>query len=559
MGIINSGFLTVSTFLQQHIYHVPEYQRGYSWTEDQLEDYWIDLMQLAEDDGLGSHFLGQIVVHFDRDTEKWFIIDGQKRTSTSIIILDAIRDILDYLYEAEQLEDAKIEADDLTSKYIGRVTPKRNDERLILGETDKEFFKKVVQRRGLIDLETIKVKRLSNSEELILKASKYFHKKLNELVNEEKDLDAKYNKIISVMKLILDQFKVMYVETDDINEAFIIFETLNARGKELETSDLLKNHVFRSSSYRIENIKEKWSRMIENLDNADPTKFIRHYWNGKYKFVREKDLYKNIRKEIDTPQKVEELIDTLVDLSELYFALNNPKSINYYQSPSLNERMTELQNLGAKSYYPILLALENKHYSEDDIDQVLAALECLIVRNFVVSSKVANKYEIEFAKIARQINNDDYDTSQSIVEAVRDLIISDEEFKENFKYFTTKKTPVIRYLLRKIHNSFNYETRIINDNGRIHIEHIMPKKPREWKVSEDIHKDYLWRLGNLTLLGEEYNRSATNKTFDRKKEVYKKSQIEMTKQLENYDTWTVKDIEKRQIEFADISVDIWAK
>lgn len=80
----------------------------------------------------------------------------------------------------------------------------------------------------------------------------------------------------------------MYIETDEINEAFIIFETLNARGKELETSDLLKNHIFRHSNHKLNLVKKDWDRTIENLNNVDPTKFIRHYWNSKYEFTREK-------------------------------------------------------------------------------------------------------------------------------------------------------------------------------------------------------------------------------------------------------------------------------
>lgn len=101
------------------------------------------------------------------------------------------------------------------------------------------------------------------------------------------------------------------------NEAFIIFETLNARGKDLETSDLLKNHVLKSANNKIGIVKDQWAQMNENLGNIDPTKFIRHYWNSQYRFIREKDLYKSIRKRIDTPKRVELFIEDLVKLSEV--------------------------------------------------------------------------------------------------------------------------------------------------------------------------------------------------------------------------------------------------
>ena len=61
----------------------------------------------------------------------------------------------------------------------------------------------------------------------------------------------------------------MVIFTDDINEAFIVFETLNARGKELETSDLLKNFVFMQSGSNIESVKSKWIKMIDLLEKDD--------------------------------------------------------------------------------------------------------------------------------------------------------------------------------------------------------------------------------------------------------------------------------------------------
>ena len=44
---------------------------------------------------------------------------------------------------------------------------------------------------------------------------------------------------------------------------------------------------------------------------------------------------------------------------------------------------------------------------------------------------------------------------------------------------------------------------------------ILCQKIDKWNVPEDIHDEYLWRLGNLTLLGQEYNKKATNSTFDK--------------------------------------------
>ena len=84
----------------------------------------------------------------------------------------------------------------------------------------------------------------------------FFYNRLNDLITVEKDpsdpkspripLDAEkqleiLDKYYNVFK---DKFNVMYMEATKLEEAFIIFETLNARGRELETADLLKNYIF---------------------------------------------------------------------------------------------------------------------------------------------------------------------------------------------------------------------------------------------------------------------------------------------------------------------------
>ena len=141
-------------------------------------------------------------------------------------------------------------------------------------------------------------------------------------------------------------------------------------------------------------------------------------------------------------------------------------------------------------------------------------------------------------------------------------MVSDEVFINNFKEFNTKKTTVIRYLLRKINNHNIGETRIIDDANKVHVEHILPQRIKngEWiNFNKDEHQTYLWRLGNLTLLGQEYNNQAKNKEFDKKKKIYKESQIKITHDLITIKEWSTLTIEERQERFADIALEIWSK
>lgn len=552
MGIINSGFYTIHTFLQNHIYHIPEYQRGYSWKKEQLEDFWMDLIQLYNDEEIKNHFLGQVVVHNEENSDFYYIIDGQQRTSTSIILLDSIRKKLDNLTD----EDANIDADDITSKYIGRLTQKRKDQRLILGETDKRIFESLIQVRNN-KLQQINTKKLANSEKLIYEASNFFDEKLDDFLNNASSENDKYIKLKKLYKLFLENFKIMYVETDDINEAFIIFETLNARGKELATADLLKNHLFRTANSQIETVRENWGLLIDNLDTIDPTKYIRHFWNSYRSFAREKDLYKQLRKHINTPHSSEEFLNKLVHTSLLYKSIVDPLNNTFFEDNELNDRIKEIKNLSATSFIPIILAMYNKKFSEHSINSVLKQIETLIVRNIIVAGRVANKFETLFAKIANSISDNKFKTVGEINNEIKQLIIEDDKFENEFSNFTTKKSSVIRYLLRKINNYDNNETRIISDNNLIHIEHVMPKNINEWNVSKEDHQKYLNRLGNLTLLGQEYNKNASNKNFEMKKEIYSQSTIQMTKSLENLKSWDFEKIANRQKQFAKTALNIW--
>jgi len=561
MTIVNSGTKTIGSFLKDSRYFVPEYQRGYSWGENQLEDLWVDLTDLYEGEMVTSHFFGQMVIHSDNTARKRYIVDGQQRTSTAVILLDAFRSVYKMMYEQGKV-DAKYEIEDITSMYIGRTSDKRFEPRLFLNDNDRIFFADRIQKEEKAQLTATTLLKLKKAEMLIHKASVYFEKKLREFLERFNDLDTQYKEIKKLLSNFLNNFIFMSIETQDMNEAFIIFETLNARGRELEIADLLKNHVFRTAGDNIADAKVSWDTMIANLDGINPTKFIRHYWNAQHRFVREKDLYMVIRRTINSPVKVTALMNDLVHLSELYTSLNHPHQMTYFKEPTLIEQNKEINNLGAQSYYPIIMAIVIKGFSEAEISTIHSVIECFIVRNFTVAGKTANRSEKNFSGIAQKIAQNELKTVDEVVQAINSLIISDEEFYESFKLFEVKRSDVIRYLLRKIHNHSSMETRIIPDNEAVHIEHILPKKIRhvdDWKIDADKHKEYLNRFGNVTLLGQEYNRSAVNKDFESKKEIYQKSEIPMTLDLINYREWTVEDIERRQEGLAKDALEVWKK
>ena len=567
MGMLNSNLIKLGSFLGNEKLFIPEYQRGYSWEETQLDDFWIDLIEIYQEKTRDEHFLGQVVIHKNKEDGKRYIIDGQQRISTTIILLDILRTKFKEIADSTNNNDANDDAEDINTKCIGRVSERKKEQYLSMGGVDKEFFINYIQTRGPIDYSDRKFekKRLRPSNYNIFYASKFFDDKVSKFIT--KKAPNEYIELNKLYQCLINQFILMTVETDDINEAYIIFESLNARGKVLETADLLKNHILRVAQSDLSSATETWNTIIDNLDNIDPTKFIRYYWNSTNRFAREKDLFKALRKDIKTQSDVNILLANLRFLSKVCAAILHPEDNKDFDLTELNERLIEMQKLDASSYIPVIFALRLQNYSEEDINEVLKAIETLVVRNFVVSGLVANKYELEFAQIAKSISDQSWSphnkppTKDDILKKLYSLMVSDEEFINNFKVFNSKKNAVIRYLLRKINNYDISETKIVDDSNRVHVEHILPKKINEdWiNFNDEDHETYLWRLGNLTLLGQEYNNRAKNKGFDKKKEIYKKSEIKMTRDLVSIDDWTTFTIVKRQENFAEIALKIWPR
>lgn len=567
MGMLNSNLIKLGSFLGNEKLFIPEYQRGYSWEETQLDDFWIDLIEIYQEKTRDEHFLGQVVIHKNKEDGKRYIIDGQQRISTTIILLDILRTKFKEIADSTNNNDANDDAEDINTKYIGRVSESKKEQYLSMGGVDKEFFINYIQARGPIDYSDRKFekKRLRPSNYNIFYASKFFEDKVSKFITKKSPNE--YIELNKLYQCLINQFILMTVETDDINEAYIIFESLNARGKSLETADLLKNHILRVAQSDLSSATETWNTIIDSLDNIDPTKFIRYYWNSTNRFAREKDLFKALRKDIKTQSDVNTLLANLRFLSKVCAAILHPEDNKDFDLTELNERLIEMQKLDASSYIPVIFALRLQNYSEEDINEVLKAIETLVVRNFVVSGLVANKYELEFAQIAKSISDKSWSphnnppTKDDILKKLYSLMVSDEEFINNFKVFNSKKNAVIRYLLRKINNYDISETKIVDDSNRVHVEHILLKKINEdWiNFNDEDHETYLWRLGNLTLLGQEYNNRAKNKGFDKKKEIYKKSEIKMTRDLVSIDDWTTFTIVKRQEDFAEIALKIWPR
>lgn len=562
MAIQSATKETLKTFLS-NIYYIPMNQREYSWEQAQLEDFWEDLKSVVNNQDR-KHFFGQIVIYDDNQKKKKYIIDGQQRTITSMIFLRALQYICSELFKTTEDEEEKDGLQDIISSITQNILGQKanrwdNSSRLHLTFeselAEDDYFSNNIISKGP---SSKKIKDNTACENM-RNAYLYFYNQIN-LHIDDKSLNSQIETLYHMRNQFWDNFEIMYLETNDAGEAYVIFETLNARGKDLEIADLLKNYVFSQAGENIKKVQGNWKAIVDKLSGLDLTKYIRYYWNARYTLIREKDLYREMSATIRTPKKSADLVNDLKHYAGYYHDAIDPENCDEYEDECIIHYLSSLKILKATSYIPILFSMEMKDSSFNDNDKahVLQAIVVYIFRNATIAGRTTNTTEKFFSGIANDIYEENLKTAEEIATAIKAEMISDEEFYNSFCTFKPKTKQYVRYILLTIHE-YHDKNREINRNfNNVNIEHIMPNTlSKAWKIDKNIHEKYLWRLGNLALLDENLNKKISNQSFEEKKKRYKDSIIYPNQELTTYTKWTSLEIEDRQKKLAKLALEIW--
>jgi uncharacterized protein with ParB-like and HNH nuclease domain len=384
MALSKHDIYSMDVFLRNSVYHIPNYQREYSWENDELDDFWRDLETTVDEPEEIDHFFGQVVVHNDQDKTK-YIIDGQQRTTTSLIFLRTVQLMFHniYLESGNTISDATFNEITITKSYLGDM----NKPHLILGDiSDQQFFlDNIMSSKAEPNLDIKKNKIKKKSQQNLNNAYIFFYKKIMKLLEGCTQTEDKQVILNKYYETFINRFRVLYVEATRMEEAFVIFETLNARGKELEASDLLKTYIFsKTKSEEIGKAQIRWTNMVTTLDGADPTKYIRCFWNSQSsKIVREKELYRRVVDEITNPVQSREFLEELEKYAQIYHDMVNPSDTVSFTDGDLVCCLKNLNTLKASTFYSLIMAmLRRKHpFGEKSILNVLKKIETLYFRN----------------------------------------------------------------------------------------------------------------------------------------------------------------------------------
>ena len=571
----DSKLQSLSEIFNNRIFRIPDFQRGYSWEERQLDDFWEDLQNLHPNK---IHYIGLLTVepinNSDiQNVEKWkddlwllkkgmtayYVIDGQQRLTTLIILL---HEILRTFSEDEGINFGS--KSEWTERFLYRSFNQIYKSFVFGYEKDNpsdEFFKTRIleQESSAADKypETLYTANLMFAKE-------YFAKKLKNLSRERKE---------EIFDKAVNKLKFNYYEIDDSLDIYVTFETMNNRGKDLSHLELLKNRLIYLSTLLHESddtksrlrkdINETWKTVYEylgkNKENPlDDDVFLFNHWIMYYTYDRsQSDVYadfllkrkftaKNVLNGILTINDIKDYIDSLAKCVKKWYYIYNIEQSDY--SERIKEQIQKLDRVGMGAFPPMIMAVFTKESREDLIWDFLDACERFNFLVFAISHRSSNTQNSNIYRMTREYYMGDTDIVT--ITANIDFLTDGEDenyyrgwfdlerFRNHIKELFLKNEKDgfyswngLRYFLYEyelfLQNNANTKVRWEDFSKRSKedtIEHIFPQSATSeyWKehfghLKPSEKRLYLNSLGNLLLLSRSKNSKLQNFDFERKK------------------------------------------
>lgn len=555
----------------KEIFKIPRYQRPYTWSEDQVADLWNDLKD--ED----FSFLGSFVFNYENyeKTGNVEVIDGQQRLITLTILLAVVRDTYKVLGELEKAN--------LTQLTIGekdRITAEPKF-RLKCDEELNDFFSMNIQNENS---NILGIKPKNKEEKRIKEVYQFLKEQLANALGQYSEKSKKIKYLDEVKKKVFES-RVILVSIDNDENAYSIFETVNARGADLTAADLLKNHLFQRLPKQEEGIdfaKEAWLTIENNIEKAEGplnvSKFIRYYWLSKYSFIPEKRLYKEVKKSMSDPKN---FVTDLSAASDYYYKIANNSVGEEVWSGEFEEKrvgkkiyesLKGLRMMGITQCYSLLFCLlMNKEKIGYNYSEIIKTIEKYHFVYSAVCKLSGNVVERVYFNAAKKIQEDlKIENMEKRTHAIQKTLSnfvnslqypSRDFFVEKFMEIEYKNYPLVIYILSNIERV----TKRLEETDwiftKVNIEHILPQDPSEWGLNQTDVKEYVNKLGNLTLLAKALNGPAGKKTLDEKVKFYAKSSLIINKELlkkvkKLKYKWTETEINERQRALAEFAYDV---
>lgn len=526
---------------------IPEYQRPYAWTDDQIHTLFEDLVEYTNNQNESSYFLG-CIVSFSNENKEQEIIDGQQRITTLFLLLRAIHRKLQKMSDSKekdnfirQIEPAIWKIDELTSvadyssvliesKVLEAEYNQILENILKSGEADDKNKDRYSQNYlliiGLLD-------KYANDEPL------NFYRFTNNVLN----------------KTI-----VLPIKADTQETALTIFSTLNDRGLPLSDADIFKAKIYNKLSEKNKaKFVDEWKNLTLKSEIADESIQKLFYYYMFYLRAIDNDkknttpgLRKYFAEDSFSRLFDDNLLRNLSDILEFWEVVNcreakESKWTTNFSILSILDILSSYPNEFWK--YPVIIYyLKNKN--DDKFEELfLIFLRKLFVNLFKVYivSPTLNSIKTSILSLNSSILHDETPNFEF-------RNVTEEELKNGIKRLNRK---AVRMLLKLLAYNTEEQNELLPYNWEI--EHILPLKwqPSYFNSNEDEVNELIETIGNKIPFEKRLNIIASNGYFSKKQEQYRKSNIAIAKAMSNSDIkdWKLEEIRERNIRVIDEVID----
>ena len=547
-------------------FRIPEYQRPYVWDNDQVTELLDDVMHARNANPDSQYFLGSMVLQKKEKKlgtthyEEFDLLDGQQRLTTLLLITAVIRDL--------STDNMLIDTCNTTiyqSENIYDNIPERLRIVFDIRDEVRDFINLYVKEKGGTDRETDLEYMAKNTEEIvsirnmakaILNIRNYFSK----------------NHIGQFFTYLRSNVLMIYVATEDLEDAFRLFTIMNSRGVKLRNSDILKSINLGSIPNKDIDKRIEWAKKWEVTENYFGENFDNFLSHLRTILVKQKatvSLLKEFETNIYDPSifdpktKTYVKIKPLLDKGEKTFAFVE-KYFKHY------DKLFDQDNYDLSNSFELFnyLQLMQKGFEADLwMAPLLHYFEKFSFNRLIdFVKKLDNKFAADW--LLGYSPTERIENINAIIQAIDDAVkIEDIHSGTTLTFNGVNLLNVLdgniygrhsaRYIMLKLDLMYHGHTQKFDMPETISIEHILPQTPPEnskWRAdfTDEERLNWTHKLGNLTLISRRKNSSQGNKDFTEKKEKYFKNNIETfsnsVRVYQNFPTWNLNDLTKNHTE-----------
>jgi uncharacterized protein with ParB-like and HNH nuclease domain/predicted transport protein len=543
---------------------IPIYQRNYSWTDEQCNQLWSDLIRAGRQSDVSGHFIGSIV-YIERGLsnvvkqESLLVIDGQQRLTTATLLIAALADYFESNDVAEVMDS--FSARKLRNYYLFNAEEEGERHfKLLLSETDKETLLAILQKSPLPREPSARIEGNFKIFQRLIEANK-------------SELEA--------ICTGLDKLVIVDVSLDRSQDnPQLIFESMNSTGLELSQADLVRNFILMGLDPALQTAlyTTYWRPMEMGFGQAGYAvhfdRFMRHYLTAKTgEIPNVGEVYTAFKAYARSRTgDTRELVAEIHAYADYYCAM----ALGKEKSALLRDAFHDIRELKMDVVYPFLLEAYHDYrrgdLSVEEFHQALRMTESYVFRRAVCAIPT-NSLNRTFAGLSRSLKKDRYLESLTatflLLPSYR-RFPSDDEFQRELKVRNLYKFRSLMYWLRRLENHGRKEPVAVESYT---VEHILPQNPElseTWKQElghefERIHQTWLHTLGNLTLTG--YNSEYSDRPFKYKRDEvlnhdgdpvgFKASPLMLNQGLGSVLTWNEEAIRQRGERLAARATKVW--